>query len=49
MTANLPAERAKAKLARKAMDDLRKLGAANRAAAIACFLHETRSEGRMQR
>ena len=29
MTANLPAERAKAKLARKAMDDLRKLGAAD--------------------
>jgi len=28
---------------------LHKLGAANRAAAIACFLHETRSEGRMQR
>ena len=29
MTANLPAERAKTKLARKAMDDLRKLGAAD--------------------
>ncbi|MBL8460074.1 MAG: Spy/CpxP family protein refolding chaperone [Zoogloea sp.] len=29
MTANLPAERAKAKLARKSMDDLRKLGAAD--------------------